>query len=84
MKKENFAIISIVITYIIWGIQSLYWRSFGDMSLSFIMAHRIIWAAIMTMGIIGFTDKKSEMIRIIKDKRQLRLSMYMLQLQNKL
>jgi chloramphenicol-sensitive protein RarD len=74
MKKENFAIISIVIAYFIWGIQSLYWRSFDDVSLSFIMAHRIIWAAIMTLGIIVFTDRKSEMIRIIKDKRQLRLS----------
>ncbi|MFA9422550.1 MAG: EamA family transporter RarD [Sedimentibacter sp.] len=74
MREEFKGMVSIVVTYIIWGTQSLYWRTFGSTDLSYIMAHRILWSALIAVVLLIALGRKEELIQSFLNKRQLVLS----------
>jgi EamA domain-containing membrane protein RarD len=41
-SRQKIAVLFILIVYTVWGTQPLYWQLFGPITLSHIMAHRII------------------------------------------
>jgi len=73
MKNSKKAIIYILITYTVWGIQPLYWRLFTEIPLSYILAHRIIWAGFFMLLIVLLMGKKELLLNTIKDKKHLKL-----------
>ena len=75
MRAEFKGMVSIILTYIIWGVQSLYWRTFGSTDLTYIMAHRIIWSALIAIVLLIVLGRKDEFIQCLLNKRQLVLSL---------
>jgi len=73
MKNSKKAVIYILITYTVWGIQPLYWRLFTKIPLSYILAHRIIWAGFFMLLIVLLKGKQEILINTIKDKKHLKL-----------
>ena len=75
MSAEFKGTLSILITYTIWGVQSLYWTTFGSTDLTYIMAHRIIWSALIAIVLLIILGRKQELYQCFSNKKQLALSL---------
>jgi chloramphenicol-sensitive protein RarD len=51
-SRQKIAVLFILLVYTVWGTQPLYWQLFGPIPLSHILAHRIIWSAILLLPVV--------------------------------
>jgi len=58
------AVAFILIVYTVWGVQPLYWQLFGPIPLSHILAHRIIWSALLLLPITVMTKRRRQLKRV--------------------
>jgi len=61
---QRLAVFFIVIVYTVWGVQPLYWQLFGPIPLSHILAHRIIWSALLLVPTVLLTRGRNQQIRV--------------------
>jgi len=73
MSTSLKASLSIFITYTLWGIQPLYWRLFTHVPLIYILAHRIIWAGVFMLIIVLISNRKDQLLEVIKKPKQMKL-----------
>lgn len=71
ISKENFALISIIFAYTVWGIQSLYWKLLQGVPLIQLLAHRIIWSSVLLLIVIIRTGRLKELIKVLKLPKKL-------------
>jgi chloramphenicol-sensitive protein RarD len=62
--RQKIAVLFILIVYTIWGIQPLYWQLFGPIPLSHILAHRIIWSAVLLLPVVLVTGRSDQLRHI--------------------
>ena len=58
--------------FFIWGFQPLYWYLCGGMDTFFLMASRIVWAAVCCMLILWIQGKLPQLAAAFKDKQVLK------------
>src|SRR6056297_700036 len=58
MKKTTKGLISIFITYTVWGIQPLYWKMLSHLDIEVVMAARIIWSLLLCAIVFAFRNRK--------------------------
>lgn len=68
-KKSYLALFA---SYLIWGFQPLYWAVWPEGDSMFILAARIIFAVIFTVGILFFQGRLSELADVFKSGRTLK------------
>lgn len=62
--RQKIAVLFILIVYTIWGTQPLYWQLFGPIPLSHILAHRIIWSAVLLLPVVLVTGRRDQLRHI--------------------
>ncbi len=72
MKNRNIGLISTLACYILWGLLPLYWHALEYLNPVFILANRIIWSAVFTVGILLASRKFSEVKAVFRDKSKMR------------
>ena len=63
------SLVCVLLVYTIWGIQPLYWQLFNDISLSHILAHRIIWSVLFLLPIVVLTKRWDKLIKVLQSLR---------------
>ena len=80
MVEENnnvtprMSLVCVLSVYTIWGIQPLYWQIFNDISLSHILAHRIIWSVLFLLPIVVLTKCWDKLINVLRSLRLVLMS----------
>jgi len=69
-KKD---IISLILCYILWGFQPLYWALISNINSYTILACRIIMAAVFSILILAVTGRLGELTALLKNRRIMRL-----------
>lgn len=69
--QHKIAVFFILIVYTIWGIQPLYWQLFGSMPLAHILAHRIIWSAVLLLPVVIMTGRRGQFRHISGSLKQI-------------
>lgn len=69
--RQKFAVLFILLVYTVWGTQPLYWRLFGTIPLSHILAHRIIWSALLLLPVVLVRGRGGELKRISGSLRRI-------------
>lgn len=59
--QQRLAVLFILIVYTVWGTQPLYWRLFGPISPTHILAHRIIWSTLLLVPIVVATQRGAQL-----------------------
>jgi chloramphenicol-sensitive protein RarD len=72
MKDRNIGLLSTLACYILWGLLPLYWHALEHLNPVFILANRIIWSAVFTVGILLASRKFSEVKAVFRDKSKMR------------
>lgn len=71
MNKRTLGTIEVTITYVCWGLLTLFWNLLSEVNLMYILAQRILWSMVF-MGIYMVIVKKgSEIKEVFKDKKKL-------------
>lgn len=65
-------LLALLASYILWGCQSLYWSLLSAMDSMFILACRIIWAALLLALLLMLQKRIPELAAVLKDKRTMR------------
>jgi chloramphenicol-sensitive protein RarD len=76
MKNKNTAFLMVLFTYIIWGIQPLYWSLFKGVPVDYIMAHRIFWSVGFVLPVLFITGKQGELVKHFKNPKALAISSF--------
>jgi chloramphenicol-sensitive protein RarD len=62
--QQKIAVLFVLIVYTVWGLQPLYWQLFGPIPLSHILAHRIIWSAILLVPTVLLAKRRIQLTRV--------------------
>ena len=73
MKERKKGTIYAIISFIMWGLLPIYWKSLESVQPTIILANRIIWAFILLVIIVSLSKKWQELKEKLKNKRLLLL-----------
>jgi len=71
MKDRNIGLFSTLTCYILWGFLPLYWHALENLNSVFILANRIIWSAVFTVGLLLITKKFGDVKAVLRDKKKM-------------
>ena len=74
MQEINYkkGIPTLLLCFFIWGFQPLYWYICGEWDTYFLLACRIIWAAVCCLCILWAQGKLSQLLAVFRDKNILK------------
>lgn len=74
MQEINYkkGIPTLLLCFFIWGFQPLYWYICGDWDTYFLLACRIIWAAVCCLCILWAQGKLPQLLAVFRDKNILK------------
>lgn len=70
MQKKY--LITLLICYLMWGFQPLYWNLYGSLDSLFLMAVRTFWCCALTVGILAAQKRLNSLWALLRDKKTLR------------
>lgn len=71
MDKKTFAFIVAFFSFLIWGAFVIYWHQLSSVNPLEVVAHRAIWSLVFTAVLIVITKKAGEVIRVLKNPRNI-------------
>lgn len=72
MKEHNIGLLSTLACYILWGLLPLYWHLLSSVDAVFILANRILWSAVFTVGLLLVKKQFPEVKAVLKDWQKMR------------
>ncbi len=57
--------------YVIWGLLPLYWKALGDVPAAQILAHRIVWALVVALVLVGVRGQWAWLPAVVRTPRTL-------------
>ena len=57
-------------SYVLWGLLPLYWKALGEVSSEVVLAHRIVWALVVTTTLVLFLKLGSEVKTLFADRNK--------------
>ena len=74
MQEINYkkGLSAFLLCFLIWGFQPLYWYICGEWDTYFLLACRIIWAAVCCLCILWAQGKLSQLLAVFRDKNILK------------
>ena len=73
MKTTKKDVISLILCYVLWGFQPLYWAFISNVDSFVILACRIVRAAVFSLLILLFTGRLGELRELFRDQRTMRV-----------
>ncbi len=74
-SRQKIAVLFILLVYTVWGTQPLYWQLFGTIPLSHILAHRIIWSALLLLPVVLASRRRVQLMQISGSLRRITILM---------
>ncbi len=68
MTKNNRGLSAALGAFAIWGLLPIYWRTVSEAIPIEILSHRIIWSTVVTLLILIFWGKATQLITVLKDR----------------
>ena len=74
MQEINYkkGLSALLLCFLIWGFQPLYWYICGEWDTFFMLACRIVWAAICCLCILWAQGKLPQLWAVFRDRRALK------------
>ncbi|MCE5190004.1 MAG: EamA family transporter RarD [Eubacteriales bacterium] len=72
MKDHNAGLLSTLACYTLWGLLPLYWHLLNGVDAIFILANRILWSAVFTVGLLLVKKQFPEVKAVLRDGRKMR------------
>ncbi|MDD3921299.1 MAG: EamA family transporter RarD [Eubacteriales bacterium] len=66
------SLVCLFISYVLWGCQSLYWALLSELDSMFILACRIIWAALLLVLLLMLQRRIPELTAVFKNRQTMR------------
>ncbi len=57
--------------FVIWGLLPLYWQLFAEVDPGEVLAHRVLWTAILTVLVLGLTGHFGQFLNVFRQPKQL-------------
>ena len=70
MKESTKGAFAIFFTYVFWGMMPFYWRALIAVSSAEVVAHRIIWACLLSFLLIAASHKVSSVVSLFGSNRR--------------
>ena len=61
--------ISVTITYICWGLLTVYWNLLAEVNSAYVLAQRVVWSMIFMFGHLTVTGRMGDIRKIFHDKK---------------
>jgi len=68
-KNNNIGLFYGIISFVFWGLSPLYFKLLTSVPPAEILAHRIIWSALLLIGIIIFRSQLKIALNMLKDRK---------------
>lgn len=72
MKQRNTGLVSMTLSYTLWGLLPLYWHLLDGVDSIVILANRIVWSAAFTIGLLFATRRFGEVRAVFADRKKMR------------
>ncbi|MDD0846266.1 EamA family transporter RarD [Campylobacter sp. 50012-21] len=69
MNKEQKGIAFALSTFFMWGVFPIYFKLLADVGAVQVLAHRILWSAIILFGLLYFSSKLRQVFRLLSIKK---------------
>ena len=69
MNKEQKGIAFALSTFFMWGVFPVYFKLLADVGAVQVLAHRILWSAIILFGLLYFSSKLRQVFRLLSIKK---------------
>lgn len=73
MTMDKKSVIGVATGYFLWGVLPLYWRMLSNLDPFMVLANRIIWSAVFTIGVLMFRKRLSLLRDAFKNKSVLKV-----------
>ncbi len=70
-KIDRYAVIAAAASFILWGLFPLYWNLLPEVSALEVLAHRILWSAVLMVCLVLFSGKIRDLRSACSDSRLL-------------
>ncbi|MEI8092674.1 MAG: EamA family transporter RarD [Spirochaetales bacterium] len=71
MPLKRLGLLQGFFAYVLWGLLPLYWKALSAFSAEVILAHRILWALVLTAGLVLALRQEKESLSVFKSPRKL-------------
>ena len=61
--------ISVTITYICWGLLTVFWNLLAEVNSAYVLAQRVVWSMIFMFGHLTVTGRMGDIRKIFHDKK---------------
>ena len=68
--KKN--IVSVVLCYVLWGFQSLYWSAWGEGDSMLVLGCRIVMTMVLSVLALGLTGRMGEYKAVFRDRETMK------------
>ena len=69
MNKEQKGIAFALSTFFMWGVFPVYFKLLADVGAVQVLAHRIVWSAIILFALLHFSSKLRQVFRLLSIKK---------------
>ena len=70
-EADKQSIIQVFMAYVLWGVLPVFWKLLAELNAFYVLASRIVWAAVFCLILIVLT-KKTEELKAVLGNKQLR------------
>ena len=68
MSRTKKSLIALLVCYLIWGLQPLYWNLLGQFDALFVLCVRIVMSVIFTWGFLICTGRLNELLAAFRNR----------------
>lgn len=61
--------ISVTITYICWGLLTVFWNLLAEVNSAYVLAQRVVWSMLFMLGYLAVTGRWGDTDRYLQTKR---------------
>lgn len=65
-------VVLMLLCYLSWGLQPLYWNLYSDLDSLFLLAVRALWCAVFTVGILAWQKRLGDLLALLRNRRAMR------------
>ena len=61
--------ISVTITYICWGLLTVFWNLLAEVNSAYVLAQRVVWSMLFMLGYLAVTGRWGDIRQVFADKK---------------
>ena len=61
--------VSVTITYICWGLLTVFWNLLAEVNSAYVLAQRVVWSMLFMLGYLAVTGRWGDIRQVFADKK---------------